>query len=145
MIRRIDYKALMIGILVYFLGMFLLDLIAASLLKGLGQLFDYSAQRIVDSYGLEFVLAAGVTFWAGYCVNRLSRRQPFDQSIVLALALLIFHLIGTIYALFDTDGAPLYINLLYDSIVTIAIVAGGYYAKRRKRKVHERPSAETAV
>ena len=143
MIRSMDYRALAAGILIYFLGMFFLDMAVATLLKWLGQVFDYSAQRIVDSFALEFVLAAVVTFCAGYYVNRISRSQRFDQSVVLALALLIFHLIGTIYSLFDADGAPLYINLFYDSTVTLAILTGGYYAKRRK--IRDRQSAETAV
>jgi hypothetical protein len=142
MIRSIDYRSLAIGILIYFLGMFILELIVASLLKGIGHLIDYSVQRIVDSVELEIALSAAVTFCAGYYMNMKSRTRRFDQSVVLATVLLIFHLLGTIYALFDSNGAPLHINLIYDSTVTIAILAGGQYAKRRK---NDSQPAETAV
>ncbi len=143
MIRSIDYRALAAGILIYFLGMFILELIVASLLKGIGQYLDYSFQPIIDSFALEIALSAAVTFCAGYYMNARSRLRLLDQSVVLAAALLIFHLIGTINAIYVPNGAPLYINLIYDSTVTIAILAGGQYAKRRKND--RQSAAETTV
>jgi len=125
MAERIDYKTIALGIVIYIAGVFAIGAAAKPLLGA----------EFVDRYAFDFIVSALVTFCAGYIVRRRTAVRTRNHSVILALVLLACNLILTISDLFSPVGDPLHINLLYDAVITISILSGGWCAARRLRDI----------
>ncbi|MBD2868298.1 hypothetical protein [Paenibacillus arenilitoris] len=134
MVKRIDFKALSIGVLIFAFCSIAAGFLLAAALAELSIQTGYELMTDKSELALEFLLAWFSVFWAGYYAQKTARKPGPDHSLLLGAILFAYHLIGTISAGFDPEGDPFVLNIAYDGSIVLFSLLGGKFARRERNK-----------
>jgi len=131
MMKRLDFRALSIGALIYFVGSNLLIAIIAFILV------DVDNDNFVITYEflIELLVSIIMIFLAGYYTQEQTRVEILNQSLILGIIFFVYHLLGTLSQMGDSNGDPFLWNISFDiSIIIFAFLGSKFSIWRTKRK-----------
>ncbi|WP_028608341.1 hypothetical protein [Paenibacillus harenae] len=134
MVKRIDFKALTVGVLIFAFCSVAAGFVLVAALVELSYQTSYELMNNTSELIGEFLLAWLSIFCAGYYAHKISKKPGLDHSLLLGAIIFAYQFFGTIAALFDPESDPFLLNILYDGSIVLFGYLGGKFAKRRLYK-----------
>lgn len=132
--NKLDIKAILIGVIVYFIGSFIFPLAFTYFLVAikfeLVLLLSPTAELVLDMFLISIVIVC-----AGYCTNKFSRnKNKITNSIIFGVLISLYNIFGTMTEMNNYETQIFYINICFDISTIILSYIGGVISKKSKYK-----------
>ena len=134
MLKKVDFKALAVGVLIFLFSFFAFGFLLVAALDELFTRMNFDLLSHTNELVFEFLLTWFSIFWAGYYTCKMSRKPSLDHSLLLGFVIFAYQFIGTLSSLFDPQSDPFIINIMYDGSIIIFSFLGGKLANRNRLK-----------
>ncbi|GGG86338.1 hypothetical protein GCM10010918_50660 [Paenibacillus radicis (ex Gao et al. 2016)] len=132
--NKIDIKAILIGVIVYFIGSFIFPLAFTYFLVTikfeLVLLLSPIAELVLDLFLISIVILC-----AGYCTNTFSsNKNKLINSIIVGVLISLYNIVGTMTGINNYETHMFYINICFDLSIIILSCIGGIISKKLQYK-----------